>query len=654
MGQTNDSDSETGIPHIKDEVAVGSGVTFLERVKFFATYLFVPLYMLVVMIGATISKEERDLDTFMNGTCHDLQTYDPIPRGWLVALSLVPFILVMVGILGLNWSSHTVAPLTLIVTIGIGLGFFGGLGWMFEYDFVSVCGIVTISLIERTMWTVLDYAFNVFAAFVFLEVVERWGIVRSMQDEFEILANDGGRKILLVAFCFAIVIAVVAPGGSNFLIAGSILIKMNIGKKETEEEKLEIGMRIAAICLFGNGLTSAFNLVGVCIIAIAEDTMPLIDAYGLSSPCAPGDIKCATRQIGFHFSLQFLFFCVVSPLIMIYLYTASFKDKELVNNVFLAIGCGVVYGGVQLLTALYLGPELPCLTSAGAAFLFYVAYLKCTETGMKEEREPESFLKRHSYAIPFILLLSLLSMVRLIPHLEFYLEGGDNSLARKILNPMILDIVVSCGAWQRSFPWLSHSGMVVVFCAVVSPFTTPYRSQEDDQDESFRTKYFRVVKISFQESFKASAPIVVSIASYASLAKVMSGFYMTQIIAESLVSVFQGVPIMFGVIAPFIGMIGAGLTGSTTTSNFLFGRLQVQTAIDLGISGLNGVSPYAVAAINVLGSSAGEIISPMNAVFSTVLLKSTCPESEIIKRVIPVFFFWFVSCVIVSILALSI
>ena len=33
---------------------------------------------------------------------------------------------------------------------------------------------------------------------------------------------------MLVGFAFAIMLAVVAPGGSNFVIAGAILIKMNL------------------------------------------------------------------------------------------------------------------------------------------------------------------------------------------------------------------------------------------------------------------------------------------------------------------------------------------------------------------------------------------------------------------------------------------
>ena len=59
-------------------------------------------------------------------------------------------------------------------------------------------------------------------------------------------------------------IAVVAPGGSNFLISGTILIDMNILNLPKGDKKDNQDMKIGALCLFGNGLTSAYNLLGVC------------------------------------------------------------------------------------------------------------------------------------------------------------------------------------------------------------------------------------------------------------------------------------------------------------------------------------------------------------------------------------------------------
>mmetsp|Transcript_3750 Transcript_3750/g.6582 ORF Transcript_3750/g.6582 Transcript_3750/m.6582 type:complete len:758 (+) Transcript_3750:129-2402(+) len=657
-------------------------LSFKEWVVGFLVYALVPLYVLTVVIGASVQQTTTDSELFGNETgCLDLTDSSTLSDGYAFAMSIIPFMLVIDGILGLQWSSHVVAPWSLLITVLLGLSFFDGRGWLATEDFVTTCGIVFLTLLERVLWTLFDYAFAVFAAFLFLEVVERWGVVRSMQDEFEVLADSPARKILLVTFCFAIIIAVVAPGGSNFLIAGSILIRMNINNEQTEEGRLESGRRIAAICLFGNGLTSAFNLVGVCIIAISEDIVGLVAATNTSRPCEPLDVKCAAKQVGFQFSMQFLIFCVLSPVIMVFLFTKSF-NSDMKKNLPLLLMSGAVYGVVQLGTALFIGPELPCLTAAGASLAFYMAYLfmpnairRCLGKAPKDEEEDatseheeggvRALYRRHSYVMPFVLLMSLLFLVRAVPNLQFYLEGGDHPVMSKVLNIPILNIQAACETWSQTFPWVSSSGMIVVWSSVLTPFIVPFRSTELEREKSFKKhinkldhysfwrRYRKIIKSSFVEALNSSKPILVAIASYAALAKVMAGFNMTQTIANGFVGALSDAPAVYTLVAPFIGFLGAGLTGSTTTSNFLFGSLQVQTAIDLGLVTPDKGSVWAVAGVQILGSSAGELISPMNAVFSAVLLKSAVPESDIIYQVIKVFIGWMAMCMLVSFVALN-
>ncbi len=82
-------------------------------------------------------------------------------------------------------------------------------------------GKVTLTVIDRFLWTVFDYALNMFSALFFLEVCKAWGIVERIREEFETITKDGNRLILLVLFCFGMLLGVVAPGGTNYLIAVS-------------------------------------------------------------------------------------------------------------------------------------------------------------------------------------------------------------------------------------------------------------------------------------------------------------------------------------------------------------------------------------------------------------------------------------------------
>ena len=56
---------------------------------------------------------------------------------------------------------------------------------------------------------------------------------------------------------------------------------------------------------------------------------------------------------------------------------------------------------------------------------------------------------------------------------------------------------------------------------------------------------------------------------------------MTQLLAEALSA---GTGALFPLISPFIGALGAFMTGSNTNSNVVFGQLQQQTAVALNLS----------------------------------------------------------------------
>ncbi len=71
---------------------------------------------------------------------------------------------------------------------------------------------------------------------------------------------------------------------------------------------------------------------------------------------------------------------------------------------------------------------------------------------------------------------------------------------------------------------------------------------------------------------------------------------MTQTIALSIVDALSGAPAIYALFIPMIGMLGSGLTGSTTTSNFLFAKLQVNTALKLGLIKAGHNSVYEITA----------------------------------------------------------
>ena len=115
----------------------------------------------------------------------------------------------------------------------------------------------------------------------------------------------------------------------------------------------------------------------------------------------------------------------------------------------------------------------------------------------------------------------------------------------------------------------------------------------------------------------------VSIASMVTMAVIMEHAGMTDTLARGLAS---GVGYLFPVMAPWIGAMGAFMTGSNTNSNVVFGALQLHTAEFLGYS----------AAIILAGHTAGAALASVMAPTKVVVGASTAGmagrEGEVMRK----------------------
>lgn len=91
----------------------------------------------------------------------------------------------------------------------------------------------------------------------------------------------------------------------------------------------------------------------------------------------------------------------------------------------------------------------------------------------------------------------------------------------------------------------------------------------------------------------------ITIIAIVAMAKIMGYSVMIKPIAVVLVAVTGS---YYPLISPIIGTLGTFVTGSDTSSNVLFGGLQVEVAKTLGLN------PYWLAAANTGGATAGKMI----------------------------------------------
>ena len=84
----------------------------------------------------------------------------------------------------------------------------------------------------------------------------------------------------------------------------------------------------------------------------------------------------------------------------------------------------------------------------------------------------------------------------------------------------------------------------------------------------------------------------------------------------------------FAFLSPLIGWLGVAVTGSDTSSNALFGGLQVAAAKDAGMS------PTLLAAANSSGGVLGKMISPQNLAIGAAAVGMAGQEGDLFRKVI--------------------
>ena len=120
----------------------------------------------------------------------------------------------------------------------------------------------------------------------------------------------------------------------------------------------------------------------------------------------------------------------------------------------------------------------------------------------------------------------------------------------------------------------------------------------------------------------------VTICSVLATAKVMIYSGMISDIARSAVVATGPV---YPFVAPLIGVLGAFITGSGTSTNVLFGNLQLETALSLNLN------PYWITAANVMGAGIGKMVCPQNIAIGAGAIGITGSDSKILAAVFKYF-----------------
>jgi lactate permease len=523
------------------------------------------------------------------------QVYTPLGNLYLSALvAAIPVVVLLGALAFFHVKAHIAALVGLLLALGIAVGVYGmpvkmaGATALYGAAF----GLLPIG------WIILN------AIFIY-DITVKTGKFEVVKDTIGGLAGDRRIQVLLIAFAFGAFIEGAAGFGTPVAISAAMLI--GLGFKP---------LPAAGLALIGNTAPVAYGALGTPIITLAKVT-------GLNEGLLSA---MAGRQLPL-FSLIVPFWLVWSM--------AGFRGMLGVWPACLV--AGVSFAVPQFLVSNFMGPNLVDIIAAASCIIFTYLFLKVwqpkEEWRFEEEREAvvvpglglrpsvgAAAFKKHSFGEAFMgwmpwLVLSVCVFAWGLPSVKTWLNGISNPtfevpfLHNLVLKAPPVAAKIHPEAAKFSLNLLSATGTGLLLAGLIAGLW-------------LRLGPVELVK-TYLKTLKRVRFSLLTIAAMLAL-----GFTTRYSGSDSTMGLaFASTGFLFPFFSPLLGWLGVALTGSDTSSNVLFGNLQVVSAQQIGMS------PILAAASNSAGGVMGKMIDAQSIVVASVATGQDGHEGSILRYV---------------------
>ncbi len=407
----------------------------------------------------------------------------------------------------------------------------------------------------------------VIASLILYRVTLDTGKFEIIKDSIGSLSDDRRIQAVLIGFAFGAFIEGAAGFGTPVAVAAAMLTGLGFPP-----------FYAAFICLVANTAPVAFGSLGIPVVTLAGITELPMDA--LSSMTGR---LCALIAL-------------IIPAYMVVIMSGFRRALEVLPPI---ATCAVTFAVVLFAATNTIGPEIAVILASIAALFAMVVVLKVWKPSqvfrLDGDVEVTANARVHTTGellsawSPYILLVIFVLVWRFPP-----IQAGLNAVSVAINVPGLHNLITrlppvttepSPYAAVYSFGWLSAAGtscFLSAFAAALLLGLSP-------------AKFFNIVTAVVKQ---LSMPLL-TIASVLALAFLMNYAGMT----STLGLAFAATGVVFPFFSALLGWTGVFLTGSDTSSNALFGTLQVVTANALGLN------PVLMASTNAATGVMGKMIS---------------------------------------------
>ena len=522
-------------------------------------------------------------------------------------IAIIPIVLLFVLMLGLKMAGHKSAFITLVVTVLLALFVAPAVGMIPDrFADTGIAGLVWWSFAEGVLKAVFPILIIILMAIYSYNILVESKEIEVIKQQFTSFTDDRGILVLMLVWGFGGLLEGMAGFGTAVAIPAAILI--GLGFKP---------MFSALVALIGNTVATGFGAVGVPVTTLCNEVAP--------GGAASAEAIC---EISAFAVVQLSPLFILLPFIILMLT----DRKAWLKNIVLAVWTGGVSVVVQYLCARYLGAETPAIIGSIAAIVAIIVYAKLFAKGgdkVAAQTTAAESLKLHAateavgtvetsekprrytaaetfraWSVYLFILVFILVSGALCPPVNAFLKS---TLVSQVPLPVI-------GSTFK-FGWISNAGLMLFLGATIGGLI---------QGLSFG-RLMRVLAKTVVNLRKT----VVTIISLIALASVMNYCGMIAAIAAGLVAITGS---FYPFFAPLIGAIGTFVTGSDTSSNILFAKLQANVAGQLGLEGSD--TNWLVAA-NTTGATGGKMISPQSIAIATASCDMQGKDGDIMLSAIP-------------------
>ncbi|HHK5532511.1 TPA: L-lactate permease [Bacillus mobilis] len=519
------------------------------------------------------------------------QVYDPFGNIWVsAAVALIPIIFFFLALAVFRMKGYVAGLITVVLTILVALFAYkmpftmamAATGYGFLYGLWPIAWIIIMSVFLYKI-SVKTGQFDVIRASVLS------------------ITNDHRLLVILIGFSFGAFLEGAAGFGAPVAITAALLAGLGLNP-----------LYAAGLCLIANTAPVAFGAMGIPITVAGQVTG--IDPHKIG-------------QMAGH---QLPFLSLFVPFFIVFLMDGFKGVRQTWPALFVA---GSSFAITQFITATFLGPELPDITSALVSLVSLSLFLKVWQPKeIYQSKEANSEVAATTTATsmpkltvgkvvkawsPFIILTVMVVIWSQSFFKALFAPGGAlESLVFKFEIPGLHNLVMKAEPIvNKPTPYeailkldiLSATGTAILIACIISIFILKMSAKD--------------AVVTFKETLNELKMPILSIGFVLGFAFIANYSGLSSTLALAL----AGTGGLFPFFSPFLGWIGVFLTGSDTSANALFSNLQAITAQQVG------VSEVLLVAANTTGGVTGKMISPQSIAIACAAVGLAGKESDLFR-----------------------